>query len=121
MAAVDSIHANDRHLFTTAAEAIADNEHVCKIVWNSNGIDIARLVNTHRTNIDKEGTHSKWDVRAADGTVEKIWFLIVYELVGYHKGNNETSESAHAALKGSVIRPQMTSGGKQQPWGIYSE
>ena len=57
-------------------KAIADNEHVCKIVWNSNGIDIARLVNTHRTNIDKEGTHSKWDVRAADGTVEKIWFQI---------------------------------------------
>ena len=42
-------------MFTTAADAIADNEHVCKIVWNSNGIDIARLVNTHRTNIDKEG------------------------------------------------------------------
>ena len=118
LAAVDSIHANDRHLFTTAAEAIADNEHVCKIVWNSNGIDIARLVNTHRTNIDKEGTHSKWDVRAADGTVEKYGFKYSYELVGYHKGNNETSESAHAALKGSVIRPQMTSGGKQQPWGF---
>ena len=118
LAAVDSIHANDRHLFTTAADAIADNEHVCKIVWNSNGIDIARLVNTHRTNIDKEGTHSKWDVRAADGTVEKYGFKYSYELVGYHKGNNETSESAHAALKGSVIRPQMTSGGKQQPWGF---
>ena len=28
LAAVDSIHANDRHLFTTAADAIADNEHV---------------------------------------------------------------------------------------------
>ena len=117
--AVDSIHANDRHLFTTAAEAIADNEHVFKIVWNSNGIDIARLVNTHRTNIDKEGTHSKWDVRAADGTVEKYGFKYSYELVGYHKGNNETSESAHAAcMKGSAIRPQMTSGGKQQPWGF---
>lgn len=36
----------------------------------------------------------------ADGTVEKYGFKYSYELVGYHKGNNETSESAHLCIEG---------------------
>ena len=105
----------DLHLFTTAQNAINNDSRVVKIEWNSEGMDIAELVNTH---YDFAGTHQAWDENANAGTVEKYGFKYSYELVGYHKGNNETSESAHAALQGSIIRPQMTKGGLQQQFGF---
>lgn len=107
-----------RHLYTDAQTAIsAAATH--EILWNNDkGIDVAELVNTHRDLVDATATHAKWDVNATDGVVKNYGFKYSFELVGYHKGNNKTSESAHAAMKGSVLRPQMTSNGKQQAWGF---
>ena len=105
----------DLHLFTTAQNAINNDTRVVELEWNDeDGLDIAELVNTH---YEFNGTHQAWDENANDGIVEKYGFKYSYELVGWHKGNNETSESAHAQLNGSIIRAQITSGGKQQPWG----
>jgi len=118
IAAADDIHpiaTDDRHLFTKAEDAIKDTKHVVELLWNSEGVAIDSLINTHYTKAN--GTHAAWDEYAADAEVEKYGFKYSYELVGYHKGNNKTSESAHAALKGAVIRPQITSNGKQQAWG----
>lgn len=97
-----------RHLYTTAKEATHE------ILWNHAGMDVANLVNTHRK-LDQ--VHAKWDKNANDGTVKNYGFKYSFELVGYHMGNNKTSESAHAAMKGSVLRPQMTKDGKQQAFG----
>lgn len=103
MVVVDSIYVNDCYLFIIVVEVIVDNEYVCKIVWNSNGIDIVCLVNIYRINIDKEGIYLKWDVCVVDGIVEKYGFKYFYELVGYYKGNNEILESVYVVLKGFVI------------------
>ena len=104
------------HWPTTMAEAIASTDPI-EIAWNDNqGINIAEYVNTHYS-VDGKGNDIVWDKNAASGTVEKSGFAYSYQLVGYQLGENKTSESAHAALKGSWIRPQMTKDGKQQPWG----
>ena len=104
-----------QHLYKTAQDAI-DNPASYEIMWNNDkGLDIATLVRTDYAKVD--GTHSRLDVNAASAEVAKYGFEYTYELVGWHKGNNLTSESAHAALKGSLIRPQMTKDGKQQQFG----
>ncbi len=106
----------DKHLYTTAAEAIA-NEADYEIVWNHEGMDIAELIQTHYDDASKGEKDIAWDVNAKSGTVDKYGFEYSYELVGYHKGNNKTSESAHAAMQGSILRPQMPKDGKQQGFG----
>ncbi len=119
LAHVDATGA-DRHLYTTAAEAIA-NPADYEVVWNDEGMDIAELIQTHYDDMSDpdypNGEHTAWDVNAKSGTVEKYGFEYSYELVGYHKGSNETSESAHAALQGSILRPQMPDKGKHQDFG----
>lgn len=105
--------AGENPLATTAAKAIANAPEV-KVAWNET-VDLAEYVQTH---YGKAGdTHKVWDKNAASGEVEKSGFSYSYELVGYFDGNNKTSQSAHAALKGSVLRPQLTKDGKAAAWG----
>lgn len=51
----------------------------------------------------------------------KAGFSYSYELVGYIDGSNKTSQSAHAALKGSVLRPQLPKDGKAAEWGATEQ
>lgn len=106
----------DDHLYTTAAAAIAAPATV-EVGWDKN-IDLREYVNTDRV---KEGTTKclAWDDNAAKGTVEKIGFKYVFELVGYEAGTNHTMQSVHAAIAddGYTLRPQMPKDGKQQAYG----
>lgn len=108
------------HLYKTAKEAIEGNASIT-IAWNNPGIDLREYVNTDRTYSegDNKGKCVAWDENAAAGTVEKDGFKYSFELVGYKSGKNETSQSAHAAIKqdGYTLRPQMTKGGEQQEFG----
>ena len=108
------------HLYQTAKEAIEGNASIT-IAWNNPGIDLREYVNTDRTYSegDNKGKCVAWDENAAAGTVEKDGFKYSFELVGYKSGKNETSQSAHAAIKqdGYTLRPQMTKGGEQQEFG----
>lgn len=101
------------HLYTNAQDAI-NNAASHEIVWNHEGLDVATLVQTHYD--DSQNSHVAWDVTAADKTVEDYGFKYSFELVGYHKGNNRTSESAHAVMKGSLLKPCMPVDGKQPTW-----
>ncbi len=104
LANAKSKDAHKAHLYTTAAEAIA-NEPLFDVAWDSEGEDVADYVETH---YKESGKTTCSVLKVADAEFE-----YVYELVGYIAGKNETSESAHAALNGSIVRPQMTEGGKQ--------
>ena len=104
--------AGESHLATTAAEAIAADAAV-NVSWDET-VDLAEYVQTH---YGKEGAHKAWDKNAASGEVEKSNFSYTYELVGYFEGVNKTSQSAHAALNGSVLRPQLPKDGKAAAWG----
>lgn len=98
------------HLYTNAQDAI-NNAASHEIVWNHTGLDVATLVQTHYDN--PANAHVAWDVNAADGIVEDYGFKYSFELVGYHKGDNNTSESAHAIMNGSLLKPCMPVNGKQ--------
>lgn len=106
----------DDHLYTTAAAAIAAAATV-EVGWDK-AIDLREYVNTDRV---KEGsTECKaWDKNAAAGTVDKIGFKYVFELVGYKAGDNKTMQSVHAAIAddGYTLRPQMPKDGVQQAYG----
>lgn len=103
------------HLYATAQQAI-DNTADYTIEWNSEGMDVAELVQTHLSDAATGGTEAAWDENAADGMVEDYGFKYSYELVGYHVGDNKTSESAHAVMNGSVLKPCMPVDGKQPAW-----
>lgn len=113
---VNSHAVGDDHLYTTAAEAIAAAATV-EVGWDKT-IDLREYVNTDRV---KEGsTECKaWDTNAAAGTVDKIGFKYVFELVGYKAGDNKTMQSVHAAIAddGYTLRPQMPKDGVQQAYG----
>ena len=109
------------HLYKTAAEAI-NATATREIIWNHEGEDLSKLINTHFDEIvDPEDLtkdiHKKLDKYAFDKTSESYGFKYSYELVGYHVGDNKTSESAHAALNGAILRPQMPKDGLQQEFG----
>lgn len=108
--------AGDDHLYTTAAAAIAAAATV-EVGWDKT-IDLREYVNTDRV---KEGTTEckAWDKNAAAGTVDKIGFKYVFELVGYETGINVTKQSVHAAIAddGYTLRPQMPKDGVQQAYG----
>ena len=79
-------------------------EYVCTYWWD-NAANKGRIVET------KDATEKE---------VEKDGFKYTFELVGYHKGENETSQSAHAAIAadGYTLRPQVVDdNGKQLPYG----
>ena len=106
----------DDHLYTTAAAAIAAAATV-EVGWDKT-IDLREYVNTDRV---KEGSIEckAWDKNAAAGTVDKIGFKYVFELVGYMTGGNVTKQSVHAAIAddGYTLRPQMPKDGVQQAYG----
>ena len=108
------------HLYTTAASAIAAEASIT-IAWNNAGIDLREYVNTDRKYSETENTPcTAWDENAKEGKVEKDGFKYSFELVGYHTGDNVTSQSAHAAIAedGYTLRPQMPKDGKQQKYGF---
>lgn len=79
-------------------------EYVCTYWWD-NAAYKGRIVET------KDATEKE---------VEKDGFKYTFELVGYHKGDNKTSQSAHAAIAadGYTLRPQVVDdNGKQLPYG----
>ena len=79
-------------------------EYVCTYWWD-NAANKGRIVET------KDATEKE---------VEKDGFKYTFELVGYHKGDNKTSQSAHAAIAadGYTLRPQVVDdNGKQLPYG----
>ena len=98
----------DDHLYETAAEAI-EAEPIAKVAWNEE-INLAEYVETHYLVKQECVTWADKDLKAAN-------FSYNYELVGYIEGENETSQSAHAALADSKLRPQMPENGKAQAWG----
>lgn len=79
-------------------------EYVCTYWWD-NAANKGRIVET------KDATEKE---------VEKDGFKYTFELVGYHKGDNKTSQSAHAAIAadGYTLRPQVVDdNGNQLPYG----
>lgn len=107
------------HLYTTAQDAI-NNAASHEIVWNHTGLDVATLVQTHYDT--PANAHVAWDTNAADGLVEDYGFKYSFELVGYHKGDNQTSESAHAIMNGSLLKPCMPVDGEQpESWDAATQ
>ena len=107
----------DIHLYETAEEAI-ENEALLQVEWNKT-FDLADVIRTHVN--ECEGSldavnEENWG-NANNGVAAKKGFNYVYELVGWADGSNKTSESVHAALDGSVFRPQMPKDGAQQTYG----
>ncbi len=100
-------------LYGKAIDAIGEKEIVAaqvKVAWDAE-VDLADYVETHYTTANGCALLS-------EATLAGYGFKYVYELVGYTDGNNETSQSAHAALNGSKLRPQMpTAAGKAAAWG----
>ena len=92
------------HLWLTAKQAVdeaydAANTKVVKIAWDSKGINLYDIVNTHRDYIS--GTSSQidvaWDSKASDNMLKNNYGLVYsFQLIGYKKGSEKTSESAHA-------------------------
>lgn len=103
----------NNHWYTTALDAI-NADPVIEIEYdNEEGINIAKYIQADYTN--SKGNHVAWAK-----PVNEYGFKYEYALVGYTDGNNNTSQSAHAALNPaapSFVRAQMTEGGKAQPWG----
>ena len=109
------------HLYATAARAI-NNPAQANLKYNDDkGIDLRELINTDR--VYQGGTCQGWDKNAKEDLVKQAGFKYSFELVGYHKGVNETSQSAHAAIAadGYTMRAQMPEGGKQQAYGYSAE
>lgn len=102
---------HQRHLWEDAATAISRTADY-NIVFDSQGVDLDELVRTHINEVG--GIDEEWDVNAADGLVEDYGFKYSYQLVGYHVGNNRTSESAHAVINDeNILKPCMPVGGQQ--------
>lgn len=110
----------ETHFYTTAAEAIKEAPQF-ELLWNNaDGIDVAELVATHadRYSIDENAAvHCCLDKNAATDEIKAYGLKYEYGLVGYFDGVNKTSQSAHAAMEGSILRAQATSGGQQQDFG----
>lgn len=124
-AAIKAEYAAGLHLMQTVAEAagMADpktaNQFNCQdsVNWNDS-IDLAKLVEVHYTTTGGDHTLLTENDAAYNGLKFK------FELTGLYYGNNLTSESAHAAIKGTILRPQMPDSvfennvwvGKAAPW-----
>ena len=104
------------HLIHTGYEAgkVTAPQDSCN--WNDS-IDLKKLVETHYVDVD--GAEKVFDA-------DKYGLSYKFELVGLYKGDNNTSESAHAAINGSTFRPQMPNYdkdnvGTQQPYGYKQD
>ena len=109
------------HLYATALAAINNAAQANLKYNNDKGIDLRELINTDR--VYQGGTCQGWDKNAKEDLVKQAGFKYSFELVGYHKGVNETSQSAHAAIAadGYTMRAQMPEGGEQQAYGYSAE
>lgn len=89
---------------------------------NNKGIDLREYI---RTAWYLNGNPTKVeDKNATEEKVKKDGFKYTFELVGYHVGDNETSQSAHAAIAadGYTLRPQaVDDNGKQQAYGVGAQ
>ena len=110
-----------KHLYGTAALAISKPAQANLKYNDDKGIDLRELINTDRKY--QGGTCQGWDRNAKEDLVKQAGFKYSFELVGYYEGDNETSQSAHAAIAadGYTMRAQMPAGGKQQPYGYSAE
>lgn len=95
---------------------------------NDKGIDLRSLIRTSWWLADYTGGSSRYvTVETENATEEKVkeaGFKYSFELVGYHTGANETSQSAHAAIAadGYTLRPQaVDDNGKQQAYGVGAQ
>ena len=109
------------HLYATAKDAIRNTAQANLKYNDDKGIDLRELINTDRKY--QGGPCLGWDKNAKEDLVKQAGFKYSFELVGYHKGKNETSQSAHAAIAadGYTMRAQMPDGGRQQPYGYSAE
>lgn len=87
------------HLMATVAEA-AEFAPQDSVDWNKT-LDLSTIVQLHFTNTKKH--HAAMDA----ATMAKNGLSFKYELTAYYAGANETSESAQAAIKDGILRPQM--------------
>ena len=117
-------------LKTTATTAIASDKcdmgnvtPIAQVKYdNAKGIDLREYI---RTSWTLNGTPQTIEtVNATEEAVKKDGFKYSFELVGYHTGDNETSQSAHAAIAadGYTLRPQaVDDNGKQQAYGVGAQ
>ena len=101
--------------------AVEDETPIATVKYdNDKGIDLREYVCTYWWD---NAAYKGRIVETKDATekaVEKDGFKYTFELVGYHKGDNKTSQSAHAAIAadGYTLRPQVVDdNGKQLPYG----
>ena len=101
--------------------AVEDEAPIATVKYdNDKGIDLREYVCTYWWD---NAAYKGRIVETKDATekeVEKDGFKYTFELVGYHKGDNKTSQSAHAAIAadGYTLRPQVVDdNGKQLPYG----
>ncbi|OYP45745.1 hypothetical protein CIK96_07355 [Prevotella sp. P4-98] len=113
-------------LFTDANTAITSDKSTKDLVTpvaevkydNDKGIDLRSLIRTSWT--VKYNPVTVETTNATEEKVKEAGFKYSFELVGYHTGVNETSQSAHAAIAadGYTLRPQaVDDNGKQQAYG----
>ena len=97
------------HLWTKAIDAInevydeannAATGFIVPINWDSKGINLFDLVNSHRDVINGSSTQTDvaWDSKASTEELKEYGLKYSFELLGYFVGGNKTSESAHAVL-----------------------
>ena len=98
----------DQLIYGTAQDAI-DADALVTVAWDKT-VDLADYIETHYTT--EEGC-----ALLPEKTLSGYGFEYKYELVGYFEGDNNTSQSAHAALDGSKLRPQLPSEGEAAAWG----
>ena len=100
---------------------IKDNTDIATVKYdNDKGIDLREYVCTYWWDDAANKGRIVETKDATEKAVEKDGFKYTFELVGYHKGENETSQSAHAAIAadGYTLRPQVVDdNGKQLPYG----
>ncbi len=117
----DKNHAHNNVLMQTAHEAGWDFAAQDTVMWNET-FDLSKLVEVHYTDVDGKNYLMTSTELEANGLSYK------FELTGLYFGNNETSESAHAAIAedGVTFRPQMPEYddnhvGKQQAYGATQD
>lgn len=101
--------------------AVEDEAPIATVKYdNDKGIDLREYVCTYWWDYTANKNRIVETKDATEKEVEKDGFKYTFELVGYHKGDNKTSQSAHAAIAadGYTLRPQVVDdNGKQLPYG----
>lgn len=116
----DANHVHNNVLMQTAHEASYDYPEAQDTVFWNGTLDLSKLVEVHYTTVEGENKVLTAAQMEANGLSYK------FELTGLYYGDNETSESAHAAIQGTTLRPQMPEYdaehiGKQQAYGANQD